>query len=112
MGDYISLRSSVACLGFLCEDGRCQLLGVCDVGAPGHHPAHQLRGEDVTQVDVHFLPHVPVAAVCRGFGVLRHVGGGSVGGHCKVSAVGRVRRERRAGWVRRVRRVSWRWWVV
>lgn len=52
------------------------------MGAPGHHSAHQLRGEDVAQVDVHFLPDVPVAAVCWGFGVLRHVGGGrSVGGH-------------------------------
>lgn len=74
MGNYIFLHSSVACLGFLCKDGGCQLLGVCDVGAPGHHPAHQLRGEDVAQVNVHFLPHVSVAAVCRGFWVLWQVG--------------------------------------
>lgn len=112
MGDHTFLCSSVPCLGFLCKYSSCQLLGVCDVGAPGHHTAHQLRGEDVAQVDVHFLPHVLVPAVCRGFWVLRHVGGRSVGGHCQVSAVRRVRRERSAGWVRRVRRVGWRRWVV
>lgn len=76
------LRSSVACLSLLCKDGGRELLGVCDVRAPGHHPAHQLRGENVAQVKVHFLPHVSVAAVCRGFWVLWHVGQGrSVGGH-------------------------------
>lgn len=82
------------------------------MGAPGHHPAHQLRGEDVTQVDVHFLPHVLVAAVRRGFWVLRHIGRRSVGVDCKVSAVRRVLRERSAGWMGRVRRVGLRWRVV
>lgn len=84
--DYIAadvprgaICSSVASLGFLCEDGGRQLLGVRDVGAPRHHPAHQLRGEDVAQVDVHFLPHVPVAAVHGGVRVLWHVGGGRRG---------------------------------
>lgn len=73
------------------------------MGAPGHYPAHQLRGEDVTQIDVHLLPHVPVVTVRWGFWVLRHVGGGSVGGQCKVSAVWR---ESFAGWMGRVRSVS------
>lgn len=93
-GGYVFLHSSVARLGFLREDGGCQLLGVGDVRAPGHHPAHQLRGKDVAQVDVHFLPRVPVAAVCGGIRVRWHVGGGSsVGGHRKVSAVRWIRWE-------------------
>lgn len=78
--------SSVACLGFLCQDCCRQLLGVRDVGAPGHHPAHQLGWEDVAQVDVNLLPGVAVAAVRRRFRVLLllllHVGQGwRVGGH-------------------------------
>lgn len=77
--------------------------------APGHHSAHQLRGKDVAQVDVHFLPRVPVAAVRRGLCVLGHVGRRSMGGHCEVSA---VRRESGTGWMRRVRRVGQRRWVV
>lgn len=96
MNDEPFLHHSVACLRFLCQDGGCQLLGVCDVGAPGHYPAHQLGGEDVTQVEVNFLPHVSVATVRRGFRVLRHVGG-SVGGHCEVSAVRGVSRAGRMG---------------
>lgn len=88
-------------------------MGVGDVGAAGHHPAHELRGEYVAKVDVHFLPHVSVVAVCRGLWVLRHVRqGGSVGRHRKVGTVGRVGRQRRAGRVRPVRGVSRRRWVV
>lgn len=52
-------------LGFLGEDCRGQLLGVCDVGAPGHHSAHQFGGEDVAQVDVNLLPGIAVAAARR-----------------------------------------------
>lgn len=51
-------------LGFLCKDCSCQLLGVRDVGAPGHHSAHQFGGEDVAQVDVNLLPGIAVAAAC------------------------------------------------
>lgn len=70
--------------------------------APGHHSAHQLRGKDVTQVDVHFLPRIPKPAMCRGFCVLLHVGRRSMGGHCEVSAVWRERGAGRMRWVRRV----------
>lgn len=58
--------SSVTCLSFLRQDGGCQLLSIGDVRAPGHHPADELRGEYVAEVDVHLLPQVLVVAVCRG----------------------------------------------
>lgn len=61
---YCDKSSAASVLGFLSKDCSGQLLGVCDVGAPGHHSAHQFGREDVAQVDVNFLPGIAVAAAC------------------------------------------------
>lgn len=90
-------------LGFLCKDCSGQLLGVCDVGAPGHHSAHQFGGEDVAQVDVNLLPGIAVAVARRRFWGLLHVRQGrGVGGHQEVAGI------RLVGSAGRVRGVGWR----
>lgn len=60
-------RLSVAQLRLLHEDGGGQLLGVCNVRVPLHDRPHEVRGEDVAQVDVDLLSVVLVPR-----GVRRH----------------------------------------
>ena len=68
MGDgHDSVRTSLSLLG---QNGRCKLLGVGHVRVAPHHQAHQLHGEDVTQVVEHLLPYLLVATDRRRLGGL------------------------------------------